>query len=332
MNVAIIGIGTWGTALGQVLADNGHDVVLYGRDPIQNQIINTEHKNPKYFGNDVLLSTKIKASDDLKATLSDSHFVILAVPSSALRNVLEQIKDLIPTNAILVNTAKGFDLKTKKRLSTLIQEFFPKRRRPGIVSLIGPSHAEEVIIRKLTLITSTCKNQKHAKAVATLFSNEYFRVYAQKDEIGAEIGAAMKNVIAIASGIIDGLGYGDNARAALITRGLAEIIKFGIFFGGKRKTFQGLTGLGDLTVTCNSQHSRNFRAGVVIGKEDSSKNFLLHHTETVEGIPATLIIHEIAEEHKLDLPIVHAVYEVLYRDAKPSVMVKSLMARPLKDE
>ncbi len=332
MKIAILGTGTWGTALGQVLADNGHDVMLYGRDQDQVLSIQNQHINPKYFGNETILPNNIQATGNLSQAVGDAHYIVFAVPSQALRPLLEQLVPFIPDNAVLINTAKGFDPQTKKRLSILIHSFFPKNKYFPIVSLIGPSFAEEVILRKLTLITSTCKKQVHAQTVAKLFSNDYFRVYAQKDEIGAEIGAAMKNVIAIASGIIEGLGYGDNARAALITRGLAEITKFGIACGGKRKTFQGLTGLGDLTLTCNSTHSRNFRAGVSIGKEDSAQSFLIHHQDTVEGIPATQIIHLLGKETGIDLPIVNAVYNVLYRGDKPSVMVKTLMARPLKDE
>ena len=332
MKIAILGTGTWALALAQVLTDNGHSVMLHGRDPLQIRSINEEHRNPKYFGKDLFFSPEITATEDLFEAIKNARYIVLAIPSNALRGVLEQLRDAIPSHAILVNTAKGFDVKTKKRLSCLISEFFPQRNHPGIVSLIGPSFAEEVIQRNLTLITSTSKNKKHAHEVARLFSNEYFRVYAQHDEIGAEIGAAMKNVIALASGIIDGLGYGNNARAALITRGLAEIVKFGTFFGGKRKTFQGLTGLGDLSLTCNSMHSRNFRAGLVIGKEDSAENFLKTHLDTVEGILATLIIHTLAKEHGLDLPIVNSIYEVLYHEGKPSEMVRGLMARPLKGE
>ena len=332
MKIAIFGTGSWALALGQVLTDNGHSVMLHGRDPLQIKTINEEHRNPKYFGNDFFFSPQILATADIQETLNDAHYVVLAVPSNALRGVLEQIHDLITPKMVLVNTAKGFDVQTKKRLSCLIRDFFPQRKHPGVVSLIGPSFAEEVIIRKLTLITSTSKSKKMAHEVAHLFSNEYFRVYAQQDEVGAEIGSAMKNVIALASGIIDGLGYGNNAPAALITRGLAEVVKFGTYFGGKRKTFQGLTGLGDLSLTCNSLHSRNFRAGIEIGKEDSSQNFLKTHANTVEGILATLIIHTLAEEHRLELPIVNAVYEVLYHEGKPSEMVKRLMARPLKGE
>ncbi len=332
MKIAILGTGTWGTALGQVLADNGHDVVLYGRDHEQVNSIQNEHFNPKYFGKDFLLPHNIQATEDLKQAVDQAHYIVFAVPSNALRSILGHLAPLIPKNAVLINTAKGFDPQTKQRLSALIRSFFPKNQYFPIVSLIGPSFAEEVIRRNLTLVTSTCKKQFHAQEVAKLFSNDYFRVYAQKDEIGAEIGAAMKNVIAIASGIIEGQGYGDNARAALITRGLAEITKFGIAFGGKWKTFQGLTGLGDLTLTCTSTHSRNYRAGVMIGQEDSAETFLLNRHETIEGISATQIIHHLGNEKGIDLPIVNAVYQVLFERAQPSKMIKSLMARPLKDE
>jgi glycerol-3-phosphate dehydrogenase (NAD(P)+) len=332
MKCVIIGTGTWATALGQVLCDNGHQVILFGRDIEQVRQINEEHQNRRYFGDIVFLPLSLLATTNLSSAMKEAQYVILAVPTSALREVLLQIEPHIQQPVTLINTAKGFDSITNERLSSLIRRSVAPSKRTEIVSLIGPSHAEEVIMRNLTLLTSTSVDLTLANEVARVFSNDYFRVYAQSDEIGAEIGVAMKNVIAIASGIIFGLGYGDNARAALITRGLAEIIHFGKHFGGHAKTFQGLTGLGDLTVTCNSFHSRNFMAGVQIGKNDSSEEFFRTNINTVEGIGAAKAIHQLAKKHHIEIPIVDAVYEVLYHGAKPSEMVRALMTRPLKEE
>ena len=200
------------------------------------------------------------------------------------------------------------------------------------MSLIGPSHAEEVVIRLLTVVTATSLEFDNAVLVQELFSNEYFRVYTQTDEIGAELGVAYKNAIAIASGVLAGLGYGDNARAALITRGLAEMVRFGLHYGAKLETYLGLTGLGDLIVTCNSVHSRNFQAGFEIGKANDAKIFLETNKKTVEGIRTAKILHQLSLKNGLELPIVNGIYKVLYENALPSEIVKMLMLRPLRSE
>ena len=332
MRIAIIGTGTWGTALAQVLVDNGHQVMMYGNTPSQVDDIQKHHQNTRYFGNDVVLSKKIKATSDLQQAVKSKRIILIAVPTNAVRPVLESIAPLLLHKVTIINTAKGFDPATNQRMSELIREVIPKDKRKAIVSLIGPSHAEEVILRNLTAITATSLDIREARLVQTLFSNTYFRVYTNKDEIGAEIGVAMKNAIAIASGILAGLGYGDNARAALITRGLTEMVRFGRHLGGQMKTYLGLTGLGDLIVTCNSLHSRNFMAGYQIGKEDTSKSFLATNVSTVEGIRAAKTIYILAKANQIEVPIVEAIYRVLYEDAKPSELIAKLMVRPLKAE
>ena len=201
-----------------------------------------------------------------------------------------------------------------------------------IVSLIGPSHAEEVIKRDLTCVSAVSTDLDLTLKVAELFSNDYFRVYGNNDEVGSEIGVAMKNAIAIASGILEGLGYGDNSRAALCTRGLAEIVRFGRHFGGKPDTYLGLTGLGDLIVTCYSFQSRNFMAGLQIGKDDGVENFLKTNTKTVEGIRTIKVIHDIAEKEYIELPIINALYQVVYNNKKPSEEIPLLFKRSIKVE
>lgn len=332
MRIGVIGTGTWGTALAQVLVDNGHQVMMYGNSIEQVDDIQKRHQNTRYFGADLFLSPKIKATTDLAKAVTNRRIILIAVPTNAVRSVLEQIAPLISHKVTIINTAKGFDPSTNERMSELIRELIPKENRKAIVSLIGPSHAEEVILRNLTAITATSLDIREARLVQKLFSNNYFRVYTNKDEVGAEIGVAMKNAIAIASGVLAGLGYGDNARAALITRGLTEMVRFGRAFGGQMKTYLGLTGLGDLIVTCNSLHSRNFMAGFQIGKEDTSKDFLAKNVATVEGIRAAKTIYLLAKAKQIDIPIVEAIYRVLYEDAKPSEMIARLMVRPLKAE
>jgi glycerol-3-phosphate dehydrogenase (NAD(P)+) len=332
MKIAIIGTGSWATALAQVLNDNNHDVLMFGIDNSQIDDINVHHRNRQYFSEEVVISEKIKAVNDLNFAISDAEMIVLSVPTSAMKEILDNIEPLLRRKVIFVNTSKGFDPNSNQRMSQLIKSSISSDKYYKIVSLIGPSHAEEVILRRLTLITATSRCKKAAKIVAQTFANDYFRVYLQKDEVGAELAVAMKNVIAIASGIIEGLQLGDNARAALVTRGLAEMTIFGRHFGGKMKTYLGLTGLGDLIVTCYSFHSRNFQAGLAIGKDDGAKNFLATNKKTVEGIKTAKTIHEIAKKNHLTMPIIDAVYQVLYEDKKPSQMAFLMMKRPLKEE
>lgn len=332
MNITIFGTGTWGTGLAQVLSDNGHHVLMYGIEKTQVDDINNNHRNTFFFGDEVVLHPNIKATSSLQAAIAFSDIFLLSVPSFAMRGLLQEIKGLLTKKVVIINTAKGFDTEKDERLSVLIREEISVDYLQGVVSLIGPSHAEEVVIRLLTVVTATSTNEELAILVQTLFSNEYFRVYTQGDEIGAELGVAYKNAIAIASGILAGLGYGDNARAALITRGLAEMVRFGLFYGAKLETYLGLTGLGDLIVTCNSLHSRNFQAGYQIGADNDALKFLKNNKKTVEGIRTTKIIYELKRENKLDLPIVTGIYKVLYENAKPSDIVTKLMLRPLRSE
>lgn len=330
--IAIIGAGSWGTALAQVMADNGHDVMMFAKDPKVCKEINERHTNSNYFKDEFILPKSIKATCDLAEVIANQDVVLLSVPSHAVREMVKRIAPLLNHQVCIVNTAKGFDPITNQRLSETIRSILPKKMVKAVVSLIGPSHAEEVIDRQLTLVSAVCKKVEFAEKVSQLFSNEYFRVYVQKDEIGSEIGSALKNVIAIASGVVTGLNLGDNARAALITRGLAELMRLGKVLGGKLKTHAGLTGLGDLIVTCYSNHSRNYQAGIKIGRDDSAQNFLETNQETVEGVAFAKIAHQLAKKHHLKLPIIEAVYAVLYEKKRPSELIKSLMNRPLRVE
>ncbi len=330
--IAIIGSGTWGTALAQTLNDNGHDVYLFGNKQEQIDDININHKNSFYFGDDIILDSKLKASTSLEEVVKGRDIILLSVPTAAMRSVLNQLVPLLDKKVILINTAKGFDLDKNLRISECIKEVVPEELRYPIVSLIGPSHAEEVIVRDLTCVCAVCEDEDIAMKVAKLFSNEYFRVYTNNDVVGSEIGVAMKNAIAIASGILEGLNYGDNARAALCTRGLAEIVRYGVANGADPKTYLGLAGIGDLVVTCYSFHSRNFSAGLEIGKADSALDFLKNNIKTVEGIRTIKVIYENAKKLNLDLPIIKALYEILYEEKNPSVIIKQLMNRPLKTE
>jgi len=332
MRIGIAGTGTWATALAQVLVDNHHQVVLYGRDQNQIDDINSNHQNKFYFGDKLFLSPKIMATGDIAAMCQDADMIMLCVPTSAVGDVLIKLAPHINKKKIIVNTAKGFDPDSGMRISELIGHHLGKGKILAIVSLLGPSHAEEVILRHLTLITSVSNNLWAARFVQELFANDYFRVYLLKDVIGAELSAAMKNSIAIAAGIIDGLGLGDNAKAALMTRGLNEMVRFGRRFKARPATYLGLTGVGDLVVTCGSKHSRNYQAGFAIGQADSSAVFLKENTKTVEGIRTTITIYQKMRKSNLSLPIIEALYQVLFEGAKPSMTIATLMKRPLKSE
>jgi glycerol-3-phosphate dehydrogenase (NAD(P)+) len=329
MKTAVLGTGSWGTALAQVLADNGQNVVLWGIDPEQVKDINENHHNRRYYDDEI--NHNLTATTDMNF-VKDADIVLAAVPTMALESVLSQAARLIDHKVIVINVAKGFHPETHQRLSEVIRDIVPKSRLKAVVSLIGPSHAEEVIKRKLTAVNAVSIDEEAAKTVQELFSNQYFRVYRNTDEIGAEIGVATKNIMAIASGILAGIGQGDNARAALVTRGLAEMVRFGTAKGGQAATFLGLDGVGDLVVTCTSRLSRNFMAGYQIGREGSSRGFFANNKKTVEGVFACKVVYEEAKKMGIDMPITSAVYAVLYKDADPKAAITALMSRDLKSE
>ena len=330
MKIGILGSGSWGTALAQVLTDNKHEVIIWGRDLDEIVDISRYHRNERFFPNQILNDT-IQASLNFEDLL-DAEILILAVPTLAIEDVCIKINEHFKHPVTIVNVAKGFHPVNHKRLSLVIKDNIIPHILKAIVSLIGPSHAEEVVIRLLTALNAVSDNEEASKLIQTIFSNSYFRVYRTTDVVGAEIGVAVKNVIALASGILSGLGYGDNARAALITRGLAEISRYGMFFGAKPETFLGLDGVGDLIVTCTSVHSRNFQAGLMIGQFDTAKIFWDTNEKTVEGINAAKVVYDEAHKNKISMPITEQVYKVLYEGAKPSESIQILMARELKSE
>jgi len=332
MKITLIGSGSWSTALANVLADNNHETVIYGIVPSEVEDIQKNHKNTKYFEN-VELNPSIKATLDIKEALNNAEMVILALPSQFIKkSLMEDIEPNLNSKPIIINVAKGFDTETHDRLSNVIRKSIDQNKIRGIVSLIGPSHAEEVVIRMFTAICAVSLDDKLAIEVQNTFSNSYFRVYRHNDEIGAEYAVATKNVIALASGVISGLGLGDNSRAALMTRGLAEMVRFGRAVGANERTYLGLTGLGDLIVTCSSKHSRNFTAGYEIGKLNDAQKFLENNKRTVEGINACKILHEESKKLGIEMPLTNAVYSVIFEGVKPSDIVKVMMERELKVE
>ncbi len=330
MRVAVIGSGSWGTALANILANNHHDVLIWGKSEDEILDIQNNKMNSKYFEN-------VKLNENLKASLSfdelhNMDVFLLAVPSIAIEEVCQKISSIIDKKVIVINVAKGFHPITHEYLMDVIRKNIPAEKLEAVVSLIGPSHAEEVVTGQLTAVNAVSKNLEAASVVQDLFSNDSFRVYTNDDEIGAQIGVAVKNVIALASGIAKGLGHGDNARAALITRGLAEMTRYGVYFGGRMDTFLGLCGVGDLVVTASSEHSRNFQAGYLVGKDNGLKTYNENYNKTVEGVFAAKIVHDVALENNIEMPITTQVYEVFYNSKSPEEAIKELMGRDLKHE
>jgi len=328
MKVTVLGTGSWGTALAQVLADNGNDVILWGISDEEVNDINQNHRNSRYF--DTEINEKLRATKDLNA-VSDSDVLLAAVPTMALESVLTQAAEKVEKPVIVINVAKGFHPVSHERLSVVIRRIMPAEKTKAVVSLIGPSHAEEVILRLVTCINAVSDDMDAAETVQKLFSNDYFRVYRNDDVTGAEVGVAVKNIIALASGILEGIGQGDNARAALMTRGLAEMTRFGTALGGREETYLGLDGVGDLIVTCTSRHSRNFMAGLKIGQEGAAA-FFRDNKKTVEGVAACKVVYNEAKKRGIEMPITEQIYQVLYENKSPREAARSLMARDLKPE
>ena len=330
MKTVVIGSGSWGTGLGQVLCDNGREVIIYGNCKEQIDDIEQNHRNAMFF-EDVQLNPDLHATMDVNV-VKDADVVVLSVPTIAIESVCRQIDPLLKGKVIIVKTTKGFHHETKERMSQVIRRFISEEHLSSVVSLIGPSHAEEVVIRMLTTICAVSLRHEDAVVIQELFSNDYFRVYTGSDEIGSEVGVALKNAIAVASGVLSGLGYGDNTRAALMTRGLAEMIRFGTAMGGKPETFMGLTGIGDLIVTCSSRHSRNFQAGYEIGKANDAQAFWKYNKKTVEGVRTAKVVYELAQQMHIDMPITSEIYKVLYENKDPKQSARDLMLRDLKPE
>lgn len=332
MKFSIFGAGSWGTALAQVLTDNGHDVLMYHYNQEITNDINCNHMNSKYFPG-FILNRNIVCTNDLKCAIDYSTNIILCIPSRKVEDLLNKLIPLMENKKYsILNTIKGFVGENNELMIPYLRKKIPSKLLESVSSILGPSHAEEVISKELTCICIVNKDIDISEKWQRIFANNYFRVYTIKDEIGAEICASYKNAIAIGSGIAAGLGYGDNARAALITRGLAEIMKFGMFFGGELKTFLGLTGVGDLVVTCNSKHSRNFSFGFLVGKYNDPKIALKEFDKTVEGYKTVKALYNISINNNLDSPIISALYKVLYDGHDLENEITFLMTRPLKRE
>lgn len=329
--VAILGPGSWGTALSQVLNDNGHDVRLWGNIPAQIDEINTEHTNKHYF-KDIVLDEKIKATLDLREALADVDAVLFVVPTKVTRLVAKQVAEVLDHKVVVMHASKGLEPGTHERLSTILEEEIPADLRSEVVVVSGPSHAEETIVRDITLITAASKDIEAAKYVQSLFSNHYFRLYTNTDVVGVETAGALKNIIAVGAGALHGLGYGDNAKAAVITRGLAEITRLGVKLGADPLTYSGLSGVGDLIVTGTSVHSRNWRAGDALGRGEKLEDIERNMGMVIEGISTTKVAYEIAQELGVYMPITSAIYKSIYEGADIKESILCMMSNEFRSE
>ncbi len=330
--ISIIGAGSWGTALARIISDNGHQVLIYDINPETINEINTFHTNKSKLPNGVL-NDNVRGTVNLEEAIAFCDIVLLVVPTKVIRSVLENINSVIKSKKIFVNASKGIEPGTFKRVSEIVYEVIDNQYIDSFVALTGPSHAEEVILQMLTSVTAASDNEKSSLIIQRIFSNQtYFRVYALNDLIGAELGGSLKNIIALASGMLDGLGYGDNAKAALVTRGLVEMEKLAVALGAKENTLYGLTGLGDLVVTCFSPHSRNFQAGKKIASGKDLDKALQEMTMVVEGARSCEAAYFASKNLNIETPIIDAVYEVIYEHHHPQDVINILMQRKLKSE
>lgn len=328
IQVSIIGAGSWGIALAVLLHNNGHQVTIWSIIEDEVKMLNEkrEHKD-KLPG--VKIPEEIFITNNLKEAATNKDMLVFAVPSPFVRSTSKLLKEYVKENQLIVNVAKGIEESTLYTLTDIIEEEIPG---VNAAVLSGPSHAEEVGRGIPTTCVAGAKTKESAEFIQNTFMNEVFRVYTSPDILGIELGGALKNVIALAAGIADGLGYGDNTKAALITRGMAEISRLGIIMGGKRQTFAGLTGIGDLIVTCASMHSRNRKAGILIGKGYTMDEAMEEVKMVVEGVYSTKAAVKLSKKYQVSLPIIEQVNEVLFHNKPAAEAVTELMIRDKKIE
>ena len=328
MKIAVIGDGGWGTANAMLLAGNGHDVTLWGAFPEYVEEMRRTRRNEKFLKG-VVLPDSLKLTADRGEAINGAEIVVLAPPSKYFASVVESFKGLITDRHLVVSLTKGLCERTNKRMTELATEILGIK---DVVALAGPTHAEEVSRGIPTAIVAACPDEAKAKRVQEVWSGPKFRVYTSPDPVGVEIGGAVKNVIAIAVGCSDGLGYGDNTRAALITRGLAEMKRFVLAYGGKPETLSGLAGIGDLIVTCTSVHSRNHSVGERLGKGEKIGDILGSMQMVAEGVWNSKVVHDLAVKMGVDMPICDLVYNACYNDFDARKAAEMMMTRQLKSE
>lgn len=327
-NIGVLGGGSWGTALAILLSNNNHRVDIWVRDKKQKEEMENTRENKRYLPG-ITIPENINITDDISEAIHNKELLVLSIPSHGIRNILNDSKRYFGSGQIIVNVAKGIENDTLLRISQIVSDILPGN--PYAV-LSGPSHAEEVARKIPTTVVSASEKRQVAEYVQDIFMSPFFRVYTSPDVIGVELGGSLKNVIALGAGISDGLGYGDNTKAALMTRGIIEIARLGEKMGANSATFSGLAGIGDLIVTCTSMHSRNRRTGILIGQGKSLEEAIKSVGMVVEGIKTAKSAYELASKHQVVMPITKEIYEVLYegKDVKNSVI--NLMLRDKKHE
>lgn len=326
--VGIMGAGSWGTALALLLHKNGHEVTVWSISEEEIQMLSKEREHKSKLPG-VKIPDDMVFTTDIETTIKDKDVIVLAVPSPFTRSTARNMKPYVGEGQIIVDVAKGIEETTLMTLSQQIEEEIPQA---DVAVLSGPSHAEEVGRELPTIVVIGARTEKTAKYLQGMFMNEVFRVYTSPDMLGMELGGSLKNVIALAAGIADGLGYGDNTKAALITRGIAEIARLGVKMGGSVESFTGLTGIGDLIVTCASQHSRNRKAGYLMGKGMSMQEAMDEVKMVVEGVYSTKAAVKLGEKYGVAMPIIEEVNKVLFEGKDPRNAVNELMQRDSKAE
>ncbi len=326
MKTAVIGSGAWGTALASLLCKNGHDTTLWCRTPEKAAQMQETHINPRL--SQVTLPEKLKFSGD-PACAAGCSMVVIACPSFPIRTVCRAVAPYIPKDAVVVSVTKGIEEGTLLRMSQVVSQ---ETGHETVVALSGPCHAEEVAIGLPTGCLAACEDKASAEFVQDAFMSDTFRVYTSPDIVGAELGGALKNVIALCAGVTTGLGFGDNTKAMLMTRGLTEMARLGVSLGAHKDTLAGLSGIGDLIVTCTSLHSRNNRAGILIGSGKTPQEAMAEVGAVVEGYYATKSAWELCQKQQVDMPIIHAAYQVLYENADARKTVAALLTRQRRAE
>ena len=331
MNVSVLGAGSWGTTLAIVLDNNGHNTTLWEYKRSYAKKLQKTRVNDIYLPK-VKLSESIKITHSIDEAVNNQHLIVIAVPTQFVRSVLMKIKNADLKNTILVSVSKGIEVGTLLTVSGIIKDVLKNINKSNVGVLSGPSHAEEVSRKLPTAVVSASEDLKTAEIIQAAFTNSYFRVYASEDLIGVELGGAFKNVIAIGAGIIDGADFGDNTKAAIMTRAIVEISRLGIAMGAKRETFAGLSGMGDLIVTCMSRHSRNRYVGEQIGKGKKLKDVIKSMDMVAEGVETCKSVNKLAEKYTVDVPISNSVYKILFGKADPQMVTYELMTREVGTE
>ncbi len=331
MKISVLGAGGWGTTLAVLLHYNGHSVTLWEYKKVYAKELAKRRENRIYLPG-INIPDEIKITSDLADSTEHKNLIVLAVPSQFLRKVVERIDYHSIKDTILVSVSKGIEKETLMTMSQMMKDVHHRLDKNQIGVLSGPSHAEEVSKRIPTAVVAASSSRDTSKTIQSVFMNSYFRVYSSTDILGVELGGAFKNVIAIGAGIIDGAGFGDNTKAAIMTRGVAEISRLGLVMGARPETFAGLSGMGDLIVTCMSRHSRNRFVGEQIGKGKKLKDVLKSMEMVAEGVETTKSVNQLADKYKIETPIANEVYKILFEDKDPIKATNDLMNRDMKFE